>query len=85
MPPTQTPAPGYDTRGKSGTVWKVENDSLVWLKKKYLGVNRNKEQVKGFIQKISVYPVVPSPWTKGTFAASFLQPFIRRPENAKET
>ena len=59
----------------------MENDRLVQLKKKYLEDSRNKEEVKGFIQKISVYPVVLFLRTKGTFAVSFLQPFIRRLEN----
>ena len=57
-----------------------ELDSLIRLKNKYLENDKNKGEVKGLIQNISVYPVVLFLWRKGTFVVSFLQPFIRRLE-----
>ena len=47
-------------------------DSLIRLKNKYLKNDKNKGEVKGFIQNISVYPMVLFLWTKGTIAVSFL-------------
>ena len=57
-----------------------ELDSLIRLKNKCLENDKNKGEVKGLIQNISVYPVVLFLWRKGTFVVSFLQPFIRRLE-----
>ena len=58
-----------------------ELDSLIRLKNKFLEDDKNKAEIKGFIQSISVYTVILFLWTKGTFVVSFLQPFIRRLEN----
>ena len=57
-----------------------ELGSLIRLKTKCLENDKNKGEVKGLIQNISVYPVVLFLWRKGTFVVSFLQPFIRRLE-----
>ena len=56
-------------------------DSLIRLKIEYLENVKNKGGVKGFIQNISVYPVVLFLWSKGTFVVSLLQPFIGRLKN----
>ena len=58
-----------------------ELDSLIWLKTEYIENDKNKGEVKGFIQNISVYPVVLFLWSKGTLVVSLLQPFIGRLKN----
>ena len=64
--------------GKIGDLLSSGNfDGLIRLKNKYLESDKNKGEVKCFIRNISVYPVVPFLWTKGTFVVSFLQPLIR--------